>query len=262
MINLLESRGYNIRNKMKTPFTNEQAQFIANRIKSWLDNGCTIRATAGEVLLAHSDGSIHGGMTIFAASEHITEKLFLLDQIERWLSEGSTIKATDPTGFQFRFESGKMELNLTVDFDFPEGKGGVCYKHHIMGLSDFEDAGLYPCNDCGKPRSKQEGGTTFTVCDECWAKNKDVSLVGVSIRAGDEDRSLESVDPPSGSSQKELEHLINCMSLENGSDTPDFILAEYLHQCLEAFDAATRRREEWYSPEPSTELTGNEDHNS
>ena len=28
----------------------------------------------------------------------------------------------------------------------------------------------YPCNDCGKLRTKAEGGTTFTVCDECWEK--------------------------------------------------------------------------------------------
>jgi DNA-directed RNA polymerase subunit RPC12/RpoP len=27
---------------------------------------------------------------------------------------------------------------------------------------------IYPCANCGKMRSKIEGGTTFTVCDECW----------------------------------------------------------------------------------------------
>ena len=53
-------------------------------------------------------------------------------------------------------------------------------------------------------------------------------------------------DPPKGSFQKELERLINCKSIEGGSDTPDFILAEYLRQCLDAFDMATRRREDWY----------------
>ena len=29
----------------------------------------------------------------------------------------------------------------------------------------------YPCADCGKLRTKAEGGTTFTVCDECWDKS-------------------------------------------------------------------------------------------
>ena len=30
---------------------------------------------------------------------------------------------------------------------------------------------LYPCAECGKPRTKDEGGTTFTLCDECWEKH-------------------------------------------------------------------------------------------
>ena len=44
----------------------------------------------------------------------------------------------------------------------------------------------------------------------------------------------------------ELELLINANSMENGSDTPDFILANYLLGCLEAFDKAVSRRTEWY----------------
>lgn len=32
------------------------------------------------------------------------------------------------------------------------------------------DEQLYPCDKCGKLRTKAEGGTTFTVCDECWGK--------------------------------------------------------------------------------------------
>ena len=30
--------------------------------------------------------------------------------------------------------------------------------------------GIYPCAMCGKVRSKDKGGTVFTVCDECWDK--------------------------------------------------------------------------------------------
>jgi len=44
----------------------------------------------------------------------------------------------------------------------------------------------------------------------------------------------------------EIEHLINRHSQENGSDTPDFILAEYLTDCLDAYDKAVQRREAWY----------------
>ena len=43
--------------------------------------------------------------------------------------------------------------------------------------------------------------------------------------------------------RKELEQLINKYSLENKSDTPDFILAAYLVRCLEAYDLAVKARE-------------------
>jgi hypothetical protein len=45
----------------------------------------------------------------------------------------------------------------------------------------------------------------------------------------------------------DIEHAINCNSAENGSDTPDFILAEYLLACLEAFDKTVKARSQWYN---------------
>ena len=48
----------------------------------------------------------------------------------------------------------------------------------------------------------------------------------------------------------DLEMLINKHSMEEGSNTPDFILAQYLSECLKAFDAATRSREQWYKNKP------------
>lgn len=46
--------------------------------------------------------------------------------------------------------------------------------------------------------------------------------------------------------RKELEEIINRNSQENGCNTPDFILAEYLSNCLLAFDNAVNARERWY----------------
>jgi hypothetical protein len=46
--------------------------------------------------------------------------------------------------------------------------------------------------------------------------------------------------------RKELKNLINCYSRENGSDTPDWILADYLFGCLENFDKTLQAREKWY----------------
>lgn len=46
--------------------------------------------------------------------------------------------------------------------------------------------------------------------------------------------------------QKTLEQAVNRHSKENGSDTPDFILAAYLEACLVALDAAVNARRKWW----------------
>lgn len=47
--------------------------------------------------------------------------------------------------------------------------------------------------------------------------------------------------------KKELEQLINKYSMENTSNTPDFILAEYLWGCLLNYEDIINRRNSWYS---------------
>lgn len=48
----------------------------------------------------------------------------------------------------------------------------------------------------------------------------------------------------------DLEHdiarALNSACAENASNTPDFILAQYLLGCLDAFDAAVKARDKWY----------------
>jgi len=46
--------------------------------------------------------------------------------------------------------------------------------------------------------------------------------------------------------KKELEELINRHSIENVSNTPDFILAQYIKASLGAFNTAVQQRETWY----------------
>lgn len=46
--------------------------------------------------------------------------------------------------------------------------------------------------------------------------------------------------------EEELCTLINKYSKENGSDTPDWILTEYLINCLDVFDMTVNQRETWY----------------
>jgi hypothetical protein len=48
--------------------------------------------------------------------------------------------------------------------------------------------------------------------------------------------------------RKSISSAINSVSAENGSDTPDFILAAFLTDCLEAWNTATKRRNDWYAP--------------
>lgn len=47
--------------------------------------------------------------------------------------------------------------------------------------------------------------------------------------------------------KKELEILINKYSLENSSDTPDYILADYLSGCLDLFNSTLAERKRWYN---------------
>ncbi len=46
---------------------------------------------------------------------------------------------------------------------------------------------------------------------------------------------------------KELESLLNRYSKENRSNTPDFLLAEYLIDCLKAYDNVLKKRDEWFN---------------
>lgn len=51
-----------------------------------------------------------------------------------------------------------------------------------------------------------------------------------------------------GNLENDLRKLLNTYSAENGSDTPDFILAEFMMNSLDAFNKATNRRKEWFAP--------------
>lgn len=44
-----------------------------------------------------------------------------------------------------------------------------------------------------------------------------------------------------------IAHTINCHSMENESDTPDWLLAEYLAHCFDAWNTVVRARDKWYN---------------
>jgi hypothetical protein len=45
---------------------------------------------------------------------------------------------------------------------------------------------------------------------------------------------------------EDLQNLINKHSLEQYSDTPDFLLAEFLKGCLTAYESTVKKRDKWY----------------
>ena len=49
----------------------------------------------------------------------------------------------------------------------PEPQGEKNGDESLLAGPETEE-NVYPCSKCGAPRTKAEGGTTFTVCDDCW----------------------------------------------------------------------------------------------
>ncbi len=53
-----------------------------------------------------------------------------------------------------------------------------------------------------------------------------------------------------GKFKKELTQLLNKYSWENTSNTPDFILAEYLIRCLSVLENTVLDRDQWWNINP------------
>jgi hypothetical protein len=68
------------------------------------------------------------------------------------------------------------------------------------------------------------------------------------LTLADRKDSLFEEDSTRGKSfKRELEALINRWSMEGGSNTPDWILAQYLKSCLDAYNRAVQARAVWYT---------------
>lgn len=60
------------------------------------------------------------------------------------------------------------------------------------------------------------------------------------------------MDEPISELEQELTTLLNQHCAENGSDTPDFLLAEFLMGCLEQWNRSVRQRDIWYGRDPTS----------
>ena len=105
--------------------------------------------------------------------------------------------------------------------DAHELKGGLMSEGIPMPVP--EHLKVHPTHVAGS-------GRYCYVCDLSWDNPK---IYEPCTKAGHEFR-------------RELAGVINRFSMENGSNTPDFILAEFLYGCLQVFNRASNAREQWY----------------
>jgi hypothetical protein len=85
----------------------------------------------------------------------------------------------------------------------------------------------------------------------CYPPNKPLAFDGpdAGCQAGTDlcqDTQGQATQELPNSFLSELTHLINRYCKENASNTPDYILAEYLCSCLDVFSTTVRSREQWY----------------
>ncbi len=82
---------------------------------------------------------------------------------------------------------------------------------------------------------------------------RDMEIKRIQLLGNDYEFILH-IELESSTFKKELAELINRYSLESGSDTPDFILANYLSNCLVNFDDIIKERDKWYNFKPFNDV--------
>lgn len=122
---------------------------------------------------------------------------------------------------------------------------GLCEKCYAP------DEPVTECQDCGVPLATAE--QINKRCSPCMVAKTELLGTTMDEWYGGFSK-IESTEPVIQDSritelQKAISQAINSVSAENGSDTPDFILAEFLTECLMAWNKATRKRNDWHSPE-------------
>ena len=121
-----------------------------------------------------------------------------------------------------------------------DGGSNICSKCNGVGIIDWQTSGLAHALYGHIPAKEEDK------CKTC--PRPDFTKTGHDVDKFYEDKPL----PPQSEEvrsdfREELKSAINRHSKENGSDTPDFILAEYLENCLKAFDEAMSKRTQYYN---------------
>ena len=117
-------------------------------------------------------------MTDEIRKKHEAQRSYVLETqgdaayLNQSIKSGLTISEVDAL---FKaLDEAKDGLTAAHMHGFEEGRDQYMDKvRKLQDALDAERGRIYPCADCGKMRTKEEGGTTFTVCDECWDKRFD-----------------------------------------------------------------------------------------
>ena len=162
-------------------------------------------------------------------------------QIERWIEENKKqdTKEDNPDWEIISYKEDGVIYKKTNDgwFHGLNGYKEISNKSEIYSVRRKSDNEVFTVGDWVKETitGKCEGWAIkeFTTKDtRCFAEG--VNILNIEKAPKEEQKPVPF--------EKELEHLINKHSMENGSDTPDYILAKYLSNCLEVYnDAVTAR---------------------
>lgn len=126
----------------------------------------------------------------------------------------------------------------------------------LDGIPDLAGKIEHACREAGKAEGLREQLDASEKhfrgrIDELRQTYWELRIENQSLRAP---QKAPQVDPPAPSPQtfeQDLAALINRHTQEQGSDTPDFVLAHFLDSCLRAFDQGVRAREDWYEQRPT-----------
>jgi hypothetical protein len=82
-------------------------------------------------------------------------------------------------------------------------------------------------------------------CQSCGYSRDLHRTPGAHAFVSDNSDEITAPEPKPSDLEQEIRRVLNKHSAENGSNTPDFILAGYLMACLKAYNEATIKAREW-----------------
>ncbi len=140
----------------------------------------------------------------------------------------------DPKNDYWTYGITEFDMNAVLDSD----------KEHAQKIEVYGDENLR--NEIiGLLNERTEPKNTLNNC-HTWTSGNEIYDEEAPCQSEPDIPSIDIKTSSFEQFQKALENLINEHNMESGSNTPDFILAEYLVNCLKAFNVTSRDREKWY----------------